>query len=230
MTSTRKYAGAVAWDFDGVINDIIALLAKGKQPHEVEISDVPYLLTVFKILEANNILSVLVSQRINYDPNKEEGKWRQWMLAALDKHLGKDRTFLTEAHAKIIGHVDNRDNTDKNATLALIKKIPGCEQLENSDITLIDDNRVKYKAPTEKAGYHFIHAPRDDVKGSKKDCQHLVEVLVKYIPGDKIFAEIKNFAPDKEKEFSFYTQILEYKNEQLEKVIQQQSGMLGKRR
>lgn len=177
----KKKIQVLALDFDGPINDpnkpdSVSSVPKGKylhrslhrtstyekefigdcHPYDIFVSNPLELKLTLEVLHRNGIHSVLISQRIHMDPEKENlNKSRMDMYNSLDYVLGKDRKYLTFADGDKIGKkfINATEQTNKSKVI-MLKAIE-----KEFGFPMLCDDSLQYKKPTEEAGYPFIHAP-----------------------------------------------------------------------
>ncbi len=130
------------------------------------------------------------------------------MFESLDKCLGESRPFLTEdtalkmadfaAQANDGINLEEITNSDKTPLIRAARQVvPGAQALRNQDFILIDDNR-KYAGSCQEEGFTFIYADskKSPERATKRNIDHLGEVLVEALPASRIQPDIDRYAKD----------------------------------
>jgi hypothetical protein len=225
----------VVWDIDGPINhgksrsedDCYepefrnAESERGEDPVDFIVANKPFLKLTLDVLDKNNVISVIGSQRIQMS---EDNKFLQSMYQGLDYIFDKDRAYLKEAQARKIGWTLQDEETNKSKN-KLLKAYQNEFRVVPESIIFIDDNE-NYREPAEQADFVFVYAPRRAEPGSIADNAYLYETLLRAIPAHNIYKAITSSKADPVQKNEFKKQLLIYQLDNLSQVTSWQSKVL----
>jgi hypothetical protein len=233
----------VAWDFDGPINyaghhrnrktRIIHSESRpnhytGEFPDDIVVNNFEFLQLTLNILTANNVRSIIASQRIHMPDDENYGPRTRDMYKALDKLFGKKRKFLIQTVGEEIGHPLRKVDTNNTKIPILAAIQHKYNRRIKSNIILIDDHANSYKDTTEQAGYRFIHALRDnrsnDFNGYQ-DSTYLFQVLVQTVRVPDIYASVAQM-PKTADTNTFKKYLLHYQLDNLTAVREAQAELI----
>jgi hypothetical protein len=233
----------VAWDFDGPINypgnhrnsktRIIHSESRpndyeGDFPHDVVVNNFEFLQLTLNILTANNVRSIIASQRIHMPDDENYASRTRDMYKALDKLFGKKRKFLIQSVGEEIGHPLRGVETGNTKVPILAAIQHKYHRRNKANIILIDDHADSYKVTTEQAGYRFIHAPRDNRSGNfngYQDSIYLFQALVQTVRVPDIYASIAQL-PKTAATNTFKKCLLHYQLDNLTEVYDAQGELI----
>ncbi|MBA2710716.1 MAG: hypothetical protein H0U57_09015 [Tatlockia sp.] len=225
----------VVWDIDGPVNqgrpqtndDCYEPEFRnpesnyGEDLYDFIVSNKTFLRLTLEILHANEVISVIGSQRIQMD---DGNKFSRAMYEGLDFIFGHERPYLNANKARKIGLtlLNEETNESKNS---LLKAYQNEFKVRPESVIFVDDNE-NYKIPAEEAGYIFIHAPRKAKVGSLADNAYLYETLLRTIPASNIHEAIAKSNADPLQKNEFKKQLLEYQLNNITMVTFWQSKIL----
>jgi hypothetical protein len=135
-------------------------------------------------------------------------RFRNHMFESLDECFGENRAFLTEDTALKMAdsavqtndgiNLEEVTNSDKTPLIRAARQVvPGAQALRNQDFILVDDNR-KYAGSCREEGFTFIYADskKSPERATKRNIDHLGEVLVEALPASRIQPDIDRYAKD----------------------------------
>ena len=219
----------VVWDIDGPINSRhtpSAFVYKppesnpdaiGGDPTDFVINNLFFLDLTLQVLQRNNVVSVIGSQRIQMtEDDPKHSPYVRAMYAGLDEAFGVERPYLQKDVATKIGK--ELQATETNATKNdLLAHYQAEFKVQPSQMILIDDH-AKYNFPATKAGYGFIHAPRPPQSGTVEDNAYLFEVLIRTVPILDIYQSLESAVGSQASKNAFKQQLLEYQFKHLQNV------------
>lgn len=185
----------VGLDWDRTVNSAEAPEGEAAETKCIVVLPV-HLGTVFKILQANGVKVISLSQRNMYKNTDNELAIRARMTGAMDEAWGKKREFLKQEDLESIGNIDGDDASfrNKNGMIVKINKLSGCGDIKPHNFIIVDDN-VQYFAPSAELNYQCLHVRRTWAK-NYLDFQPFLRLLHLACPEVDIEKEIGQHCKD----------------------------------
>jgi hypothetical protein len=124
---------------------------------DVRCTNVELLACWLATIDVSNTMVLPGSQRCCMKGTEWQLRYDE-MYAFFDEVFGKTRRCLRQSDGDVLAEgLDPMSlNASKNALMAAVTSLRGCEHLKPRDICLIDDHHELYEAPARASGFHFI--------------------------------------------------------------------------